>query len=299
MKITIKQVSEFFDLFDIPDIFFRERVESQFFTDMLNEFVQTDNSIDDNKIFLLMHLSNRQFVYLNFYNILITIMMKDSKYRKYRNRVVAGFLALLYTSWDFHWNENRENILSGKERFFEFFSDEFYKNLPGEEQFVKRWIDDAIPKNKVLYYLDALADNIDQQTTTEIDEVDQIIVKILKDCITLSPIYIYYCMNTESDEELQKTHIFNLLMIFFTQYGIQDLSKIINNLQEYCLNHQPVSEFTKTLIAELGLQNNQPLFNETELQKIQDIHRNLIEDFQEQNSLVVQREFDSQQSCIY
>lgn len=238
-------VLEIFHIYDIPERFFTERCNATYFDKLCERIVDLDN-IDPSEAFVLPHLHDRYHVMFNYF--VQGTVSNSSKYSgpEGRKQILCGIFAIMYTYWDYKFEDISVGINSGIEQLKKYKDESVLNSLPPGEQFVGKWIKEQVDIDKVCWFLENLIppynDNFDG-----VDEMDIETLHLLRDTMTYSPLYSisYY------PKELQEIQNYSLILTLISYYGVStmdEVHKCFNTYFKSPLIHEPYTEFTKNMV---------------------------------------------------
>ena len=238
-------VLEIFNIYDIPDKFFTERCNSTYFDKLCSNIVDFDQ-IDPVDAFAMPHLHDRYHMMMNYF--CRGIMWDPAKFSgiEGQRKVLNGIFAILYSYWDYKFDNFDIGIDTGIERFKMYQSNTISKELNSDELYVCEWLKSRVDMDTVVWLLENLKrpwnDNFEN-----IDPLDLEVLHLLRDTITYGPLY---CISFYPSE-LQEIQDYSLILTLIAYYGvsnINDVHKCFNTYFRSSLMREPYTNFTKNMI---------------------------------------------------
>ncbi len=238
-------VLEIFHFYDIPERFFTERCNAAYFDKLCERLVDFDQ-VDPADAFAMPHLHDRYHVMLNYF--CHGIMWNPERFSGIggQHLIRDGIFAILYSYWDYKFDDPNIGIESGLNRFKEYQKKSILKEISFEERYICDWIKERIDVNKVCWLLE----NLKYPWKDDFEGIDPLEVEVLhliRDAMTYGPLY---CMSYYP-KELQEIQNYSLALTLITQYGVETIDEINNCFNTYFrspLRHEPYTEFTRKMI---------------------------------------------------
>lgn len=244
-----------FENLDLPEVFINEKTDAPYFRSVLNDLEgcsPEDSAAAIYKSFLVYHISSRLLCEINYYyaamestGILKTPAGKDS--------FLYGIFAIIYSTWDYNFQDPNIGIESGKQRFLQYFDENFYQDMPEKQKFIKYWVSQKFNKERFITIMDSIKRPFGE-IPDSVSETDRVVIQTLRDTIIYAPFFslIFY------PESGLKFILYELLITFLIQYNISSLEEIDKCLKMFYMsgdNPEPEIEFTKNLVNEYKSQN--------------------------------------------
>ena len=238
-------VLEIFHIYDIPERFFTERCNAIYFEKLCENFTDFD-LIDPAAAFMIPHLHDRMHMMFNYF--CSGVMWNPMQFSGIdgQRKILNGLFAILYSCWDYKFEDPNVGIDSGIARFKEYQSKSIDKELSSDEKYVCDWIKERIDISKVCWLLENLKKPWNDEFEG-IDPLDLEILHLLRDTMTYGPLYCvsYY------PKELKEIQNYSLVLTLITEYGVNTSEKIAECFNTYYkspLMHEPYTDFTKKMI---------------------------------------------------
>lgn len=238
-------VLEIFSFYDIPERFFTERSGAEYFDKICANLTDFD-SIDPADSFIMPHIHDKFHMMFNYF--CRGIMWDPERFMgmEGQTKIRNGLFALLYSCWDYKFDDINVGIESGLKRFKEYQKDSILKELPEEERYVREWVKSRIESDKVCWILENLKTPW-KDDFNDIDPLDLEILYLIRDTITYGPLYCvsYY------PKELKEIQNNSLAFTLLTEYGADNIDKLnqcFNTYYQNSLRHDPYTEFTRNMV---------------------------------------------------
>ena len=238
-----------FEIFDIPDIF-QEDIFECTFLNRLNDNISGEKDENGNPVnvdpadaFNLTHFSNRFNLQLNW---LYASTVNDSRFRNIEGRtaIIHGIFAIVYSVWDFKFEDSAVGIDSGYEQLKKYILPETYDNFSQRDKFILSWFKKNVDLCKIGKIMNLMKTPFSEDYG-DLDELHVEIVKIIRDAIVFSPVYSvsYY------PKEYHNIHNFAIGIVQCVHYGVRTPDEIIRNIDLYYSNKKPYTVFAKHMIS--------------------------------------------------
>ncbi len=238
-------VLEIFHMLDIPERFFNERCNAIYFDKLCDRLVDLDH-IEPSEAFALPHLHDRYHMMMNYFLQGTMENLKSFSGVDGQKATVHGIFAILYTYWDYKFEDVSVGIDSGITQLKKYHDKSIVPDLSESDNYVCDWFQKNIDVDRVCWLLEMLKTPYNDDFGNH-SELDIEVLKLLRDTISYGPLYCvsYY------PRELQEIQNYSLVMTLLTYYGASSMDEVhccINTYFRSPLLHEPYTDFTKKMI---------------------------------------------------
>ena len=239
-------VLEIFHILDIPERFFTERSNAIYFEKLCDKMIDSDY-VDLSEDFILPHIHDRYHTMMNYFFCGALSDPETFSGIMGRQAILCGLFAILYTYWDYKFDDINVGIDSGIRRLRKYQDQSIMSELIEKEKYVCEWIRQNVDIDNVCWLLKMLKRPYSCECIEKKSSQKYNTLKLLRDTVSYGPLY---CVSYYPDE-LQESQIYTLITTLLVYYGaasLDEVSKCFNTYFRSPLIHEPYTEFTKSMI---------------------------------------------------